>query len=172
MEKDKPDAQLNRKRKKGEKANSQSLRDTGLSLWFDPHNKPWLKIIACIVIGAFLHQDIVWAAGTTYTDDLKLMFEHPARRVIERLGALFSIKDAYAFEPYYDSVGVGTGGPIGDYTYYDKSANYGTSAQGGAALAAKASQNSQMYLHPSGLYGQVSYNSQNPQTPSFINNGA
>ncbi|MBL7084757.1 MAG: hypothetical protein ISS43_01430, partial [Candidatus Omnitrophica bacterium] len=103
MEKDKPDAQLNNLARSSKlearseklKARRESLRDSGLSLWFDPHSKPWLKVMACIVIGAFLHQDIVWAAGSTYTDDLKSSFEQP-RRVIERLGALFSIKEAYA----------------------------------------------------------------------------
>jgi hypothetical protein len=127
MEKDKPDAQLNREKpslaqsSKLKAQREKSLRDTGLSLWFDPHSKPWIKVVACIVIAAFLHQDVVWAAGTDYTDDIKHMLQQPAERVIERLGMLFSIKNAYAFEPYYG----GGSGTLSGQAYTD----YGSSVQ-------------------------------------------
>ena len=80
MEKDKPDAQLNRRQDKGEDARLKSLRTEGLSLWFDPSSKRWLKVIAWIVIAAFLHQDVVWAVGTDYANDVKLMFESRQNR--------------------------------------------------------------------------------------------
>ncbi|MBN2097065.1 MAG: hypothetical protein JW714_01150, partial [Candidatus Omnitrophica bacterium] len=112
MEKDKPDAHSLARSSKLEarrgRAKGRSLREEDFSVWFDPRNKPWLKVIACVVIAAFLHQDIVWAAGKTYPDDLKLMFEQP-KEIIERLGSLFSIKEAYAFDSEVDFFGVDNG---------------------------------------------------------------
>ncbi|MFC1699851.1 hypothetical protein ACFL1I_07870, partial [Candidatus Omnitrophota bacterium] len=67
-----------------------------LSLWFDYSSKPWLKFVACVVIAAFLHQDIVWAAGPGFTNDIKQMLQQPAQKTMDRLGSLFSIKNAYA----------------------------------------------------------------------------
>ncbi|MFC1631576.1 hypothetical protein ACFL2I_03375, partial [Candidatus Omnitrophota bacterium] len=67
-----------------------------LSLWFDYSSKPWLKFVACVVIAAFLHQDIVWAAGPGFTNDIKQMLQEPAQKTMDRLGSLFSIKNAYA----------------------------------------------------------------------------
>ncbi|MFH1245212.1 MAG: hypothetical protein V1662_01880, partial [Candidatus Omnitrophota bacterium] len=105
MDKDKTDAQLNSKDLSKEVKGRGTGRQGGalsaqadLSLWFDPHNKKWLKIIACVLVGAFLHQDIVWAVGPRYADDLKLMFESPREKFIEQLGALFHSSGVYAFD--------------------------------------------------------------------------
>ncbi|MFH1245846.1 MAG: hypothetical protein V1662_05100, partial [Candidatus Omnitrophota bacterium] len=127
MNQDKTDAQLNRRdlskgvkgRGTGRQGGAMSS-EAELSLWFDPRSKRWIKVVACVLIGAFLHQDIVWAVGPRYTDDLKLMFESPKEKLIEQLGALLSASGAYAF----DNRGIGESTLTG-YQYTD----YGASLQ-------------------------------------------
>ncbi|MBN3038984.1 MAG: hypothetical protein JW869_06185, partial [Candidatus Omnitrophica bacterium] len=111
MEKEKPDAQLNRSEKADSPTRGMAVHKGDFSCWFDPFGNKWLKVVAYIVIGAFLHQDVVWAAGTDYTQDLELMFKQPAaERTIDRLGALFNLKTVYAFDSNYDNIGSDSAG--------------------------------------------------------------
>ncbi|NQS99846.1 MAG: hypothetical protein HQ595_02080, partial [Candidatus Omnitrophica bacterium] len=101
MEKDKPDAHEladSPEEQKKSRTEQEAARGQGLSLWFDYRSKRWLKVVACVVIAAFLHQDVVWAVGTGYADDIKQMLQQPAQKMMDRLGALFSVRAAYAWD--------------------------------------------------------------------------